>query len=191
MAKAAKKGNKKLKLRVKCGDNTVTYDLDNSGAFETFPLQFGSGSYKLMLYKQVSGNKYSDEGSITLKAELANENSAFLCPNQYVNYTADSPAVLEAEKLCTGLGSDREKFKAICDYVKKSGFSYDFVKAVQVKSGTMPDIETCFKKKKGICQDLSAMVVAMLRAQEIPAKLVIGYADKNYHAWVVAYIDGE
>lgn len=54
----------------------------------------------------------------------------------------------------------------------------------------LPDIDTCFNKKLGICQDLAAMTVCMLRVQGVPAKLMIGYADRNYHAWVVAIIDG-
>ena len=43
----------------------------------------------------------------------------------------------------------------------------------------------------GICQDLSAMMCCMLRVQGIPCKLVIGYADKYYHAWTVAVMNGE
>ena len=43
----------------------------------------------------------------------------------------------------------------------------------------------------GVCQDLSAIMVCMLRTQGIPARLMIGYADKQYHAWVVADVGGE
>ena len=31
----------------------------------------------------------------------------------------------------------------------------------------------------------------MLRSQGVPARLMIGMADKNYHAWVVVTIDGQ
>ena len=55
----------------------------------------------------------------------------------------------------------------------------------------MPDIDGTVRKKMGICQDLSAVVVAMLRSQGIPSKLVIGYADKKYHAWTKNKIDGK
>ena len=43
----------------------------------------------------------------------------------------------------------------------------------------------------GICQDLTALAACMLRVQGIPAKLVIGYADRSYHAWNNVLIDGE
>ena len=33
-------------------------------------------------------------------------------------------------------------------------------------------------------------MASMLRSQEIPCKLVVGYAGSVYHAWINAYIDG-
>ncbi len=191
MVKTVKKTTKRLKLRVKFGDNTMTYDLDNSGNFEVFPLQYGSGTYKVTLYKQVNGNKYSEDGVASFKAELKREDASFLCPNQYVNYTEDSPAVKKSFEICEGISGEKEKFDAICKYIKTNGFIYDYIKSVQVKSGTLPDIDGCFKTKRGICQDLSAMAVAMMRVQGIPAKLMVGYADNNYHAWVQVTIDGK
>lgn len=186
------KTNKRLKLRIKFGDETLTYDLNGKGEYEVFPLQLGSGKYKVILYRNVSGNKYSEMDSYYVTAELTSENVAFLCPNQYVNYTPDTPAVAKAHELCAGLQTDLGKFNAITGYIEGDGaFSYDYVRAVQVKGGDLPDIEACWKKRMGICQDLAAMVVCMLRVENIPAKLVIGYADKNYHAWVLAYIDGK
>ena len=43
----------------------------------------------------------------------------------------------------------------------------------------------------GICQDLAAVTACMLRVQGVPAKLVIGYADKYYHAWNTVVINGQ
>ena len=60
-----------------------------------------------------------------------------------------------------------------------------------VKAGTLPDVDGTFKKKIGICQDLSAVMCCMLRAQGIPARLTIGYADSSYHAWVIIKKDGK
>ena len=71
-------------------------------------------------------------------------------------------------------------------------FSYDFIKSVTVKSGQLPDIEYCWEKKMGICQDLSAMTCAMLRSQGVPARLIIGTLGSGTpHAWVLAVVDGE
>ena len=43
----------------------------------------------------------------------------------------------------------------------------------------------------GICQDISSLVVIMLRAVGIKSYLCIGHADSTYHAWVQAYIGGK
>ena len=51
------------------------------------------------------------------------------------------------------------------------------------------NIDTRYLNK--IRQDLSAVMVCMLRTQGIPARLMIGYADKQYHAWVEADVNGK
>lgn len=189
MAKG-KASSSKLKLRIALGETICTYDLNGSGEYETFPLQLGSGSYKCSLYKNIKGNKYSTEGSVSFKVKLEDENIAFLYPNQYVNYGPENPAVQLSAQICEGLESDEEKFAAIRDYVKQN-FLYDFVKATTVPAGSMPDIETCINTRMGICQDLTAMVACMMRVQGIPCKMVIGYADRSYHAWNSALVNGE
>lgn len=183
-------GNKRLKLRVSHGDETYTYDLNNQGEFETFPLTMGNGGYTISLFKNVQGNKYTKEGSAEFSVEMADENAAFLYPNQYVNYTQESSAVALSMKICEGLNSDQEKLDAIRDYIK-SNFLYDFVKAATVSEGAMPDIEACLQNHMGICQDLTALAACMLRVQGIPTKFVIGYADRGYHAWNSVLVDGE
>lgn len=181
---------RKLKVRVTKGEDTLTYDLNKTGDYEVLPLQLGSGSYTCTLYKNVSGNKYSQAGKVKLKAELEDENAAFLCPNQYVSYTADSAAVQLSMEICEGLTTDREKYEAIRDYLKRN-FMYDFVKAATVAPGTMPDIDHCLTTRMGICQDLAALAACMLRVQGIPTRMIIGYADNNYHAWNSVHLDGE
>ena len=180
----------KYKLRVTSGEMVFTYDIDGDGDYEVYPLQMGSGEYKIQLYKNIEGNKYAEAGLLTLKVTLDDEQAAFLCPNQYVDYSADSEVVSQAERLCGDLDSEEDKFNAVREYVVKN-FTYDFVTAVTVKKSTLPDISRCLKKHMGICQDLAAMTCAMLRSQGVKAQLVIGYAGDNYHAWVNAIIDGK
>ena len=145
----------------------------------------------MALYRNIGGKKYSEEGKVTLKVKMKDDNNAFLYPNQYVNYDAETPCVVTASEICEGLEEPVKIYKTVCDYVKKN-FVYDFMKSVSVKPGLLPDIEGCWKKHMGICQDLSAMTVAMLRSQGVPARLVIGTLGKStYHAWVVAIVNGE
>ncbi len=189
LASISKKSNKKMKMRVVKGKVTLTYDLNNGANYEVFPFQLGDGKYEISLYENVSGKKYSAAGKITVTVKLTDPNGPFLYPNQYVNYTAKSKVVLQADKICKDK-TPQQAFDAVCSYMKSS-FVYDFIKATNIKAGELPDIDGCFDKHMGVCQDLSAIMIAMLRSQGIPSKLMIGYAGKQYHAWTMTIIDGE
>ena len=181
--------NHKMKMRVQKGDVTLTYDLNQKGDYEVFPLQLGSGHYDILLYENVSGKKYSQAGYLGLDVTLTREDAAFYYPNQYVDYDIVSKAVAKADELCAGKSS-LEIYEILCDFMKTS-FVYDYVKAATVKAGQLPDIDGSYDKKMGVCQDLSAIFCCMLRTQGIPARLIIGYADKQYHAWTVTEINGK
>lgn len=189
MARVAYETEPRLKLRVLVAGETLDYDLPGTTEYIVVPLQMGSGYYEVHLYENVTGKKYAEVGCVPLSAQLSREDVAFLYPNQYVNYTIMSMAVSEADTLCAGK-TPREAFDAVCNFIT-SDFVYDFIKALTVKPGTLPDIDGSFEKRMGVCQDLSAIMCCMLRTQGIPARLIIGYADDNYHAWVTANIDGE
>ena len=178
--------NHGLKIRVTYNGAQLTYDLGNAGDYEVFPLQLGSGNYEFALFENVKGSKYSAEGKIVLSAQLNDANAAFLVPNQYVNYVRTTNAVVKSDELAT----QGDVYNAVLDFMR-SEFSYDFVRAKTIPAGTLPEIDQCFDNRAGVCQDLSAIMVCMLRVQGIPAKLMIGYADKYYHAWTVAVVDGQ
>lgn len=195
MVKAAK-SKKKIKLLVKHNkDQELNYDVNSGGNYETFPLQMGNGKYTFTMIEQISGQKYSQAGKVSITPKMADETTCFLYPNQYVSYTVKSPAVLKAVELCKDLTSPLEKAKTICRYVTDH-FSYDHMKASKVKGGQvtslLPDVDGCWASGTGVCQDLSAITCAMLRSQGVPAKLVIGFLKKRtYHAWVSIIIDGK
>ncbi|MBQ3424135.1 MAG: hypothetical protein IJH38_02920 [Clostridia bacterium] len=176
----------RLKVRVVFNGAQLTYDLESTGEYEVFPLQLGSGKYEFSLFENVSGTKYSAQGKITLSAKLVDENAAFLVPNQYVDYVRTTNAVLKSDELAT----QGAVYDTICNFMT-SEFTYDFVRAQTISPGELPEIDGCFDSRSGICQDLSAVMVCMLRVQGIPAKLMIGYADKYYHAWTMALVDGQ
>lgn len=177
---------KRLKLRVVKERMTLTYDLNGNGRYELFPFQLGDGRYTITLFQNVAGKLYYSIGSFTLHVKLTDADIPFLIPNQYVPYTEDSNAVRIADRLCNGMSAEKA-YKTICDFVTRS-FAFDFIKAVTVKPGALPDIDGVFSKNMGVCQDLAALSVAMFRSQGIPSKLVIGYADKQYHAWTVSKV---
>lgn len=183
---------KKLKARVSCGKQSYTYDLNGEGEFEVFPLQMGSGSYTVAVFEQVKGSKYQGVSSIQFDAQIEDECLPYLYPNQYAWYEEDSKAVAEAQTLCAGLDSDEKKIEAVRTFVT-SQFMYDYKKAMNVQNvaGYLPVVDNVLEEKQGICFDLSALVCCMLRTQGIPVQMVIGYADKNYHAWNRVYEGGQ
>lgn len=184
--------SKKLKVRVSSGEMTYTYDLNGEGEFEVFPLQMGSGTYRVGVYEQVKGSQYQSVSSISFDVEIADEFLPYLYPNQYAWYEADDEAVAKAQELCQDLSSDEQKLKAVEEFVT-GRFMYDYMKAVTIKSATgyLPDVDTVLAEKKGICFDFAALVCCMLRTQGIPTQMVVGYADAMYHAWNSVYVDGQ
>ena len=156
-------------------------------------VSMGMGKTSSTLAALVEGKKYGKIGQVKVAAKMEDELSCFLYPNQYVNYTKDSPCVKEATEICKNLETNLEKYEAIRAYIVKY-FSYDYIKSVTVAGSSciLPDIEGTWKGKKGICQDLSAVTCAMLRSQGIPARLMIGQLGSGTpHAWVMAVVDGE
>ena len=180
---------KKYKLQISQGTNKQIFDLRSDGIYELFPLPFGSGMYEVKLYENIYGKNYKEVSKLKFSVKLKRPDASQLVPNQFVNYGFDSSAVQTADILCSG-HSPEETYRIICRYVKEH-FRYDYVKAILVKAGALPDVEGTFEKKMGVCQDLAAVTVAMLRSQGIPAKLVIGYAGRQYHAWVTATVGGK
>lgn len=189
MVKAAEASSHALKVTISQGKWQLVYDLNSEGEYEVFPLQQGSGQYEVALFENVKGNKFSSEGKVVLDAQMSDENAAFLVPNQYVSYELWTSAVQKSDEICAGMTPD-QAVKAVQDFMA-SEFAYDFVRAKTIAAGEKPDIDYCYDNRMGICQDLAAVTACMLRVQGVPTRLVIGYADKYYHAWTTAVVNGE
>ena len=192
----AEKTDNSIKLKVDHGSDSLYYGMNGDGKNEIIPLQYGSGTYRFTLFiaRRKDSNQYKRGGTVTLKSTMKDETSCFLYPNQYVSYRADSPFVEEARELCKDLNDPTDIAKAICRYIR-ANFSYDWIKSAGIRSNDtknmLPDIETTWNTKLGVCQDLSALTCAMLRSQGVPAKLAIGRADGSCHSWVVIIVDGK
>lgn len=180
-------GDGRIKVQLTHEDREpYTYDLPASGVFQTFPISCGDGHYALNIYRNISGNQYAFVDGASFDVSLKDEFTPFLHPNQYVDYTEETEAVAFSEELAAGASDDLDVVKRIYDYVVKN-VVYDNDKAENVPSSYLPDIDDTLRTKKGICFDYAALMTAMLRVQRIPTQLVIGYAGKDYHAWISVY----
>lgn len=179
--------NLKIKVQItKSQGTTYTYNLNARNAYEIFPITAGDGTYTVKVFENVSGTKYSQLFSKSIGVKLVNQFLPFLYPNQYVNFKADSATVKKGFEITKGTKDDLKKVEQVYNYVIKN-FTYDKEKAATVKSGYLPDVDSILLAKKGICFDYAAVMAAMLRSQNIPCKLVVGYTGDLYHAWINVY----
>ena len=153
------------------------------------PFSEGSGEYLITCYQQVDGNQYAALYTETLTIKLQNEFLPFLYPNQYVDFSSKSKTCKLAASLVKEDMTDIDILKTFYTYVT-SHISYDYDKADSVEAGYLPDVDDTLSTGTGICFDYAALTTAMLRSQDIPCKLQIGYSGDVKHAWIDVYIRG-
>lgn len=173
---------KRLKAQVKGPTTTYTYNL-TAGKWETFPLSDGNGSYQFILYENIEGTKYAAVLSVSTTVALTDEFAPFLRPNQYVDYASAPNTVAKAQELTAGLTDPLKKVEAVYNFVV-TNLTYDKQLAATVQSGYLPVLDSVLANKTGICFDYAALMTGMLRSQNVPCKLVVGYAGTAYHAWI-------
>ena len=183
MARATASSNVKLQLT---GTDGVTYTYNLRPTYDAFPFTSGDGTYQLSLYEAVTGNRYAMLFSKAVSVALADPFGPYLYPNQYVAFSADSPAVAKAAELTAPTDSDLAVITQIYNYMI-THFTYDYSKAATVADGYLPDLDAVFAAQTGICLDYAALMTAMLRSQGIPTRLEIGYYKQAYHAWISTY----
>lgn len=159
----------------------------------TIPLAYGSGSYTLTLltyaFTDENGNRmYGTLTSCSISVSLSSEYAPFLYDNMITNNTGTATAANLAANLTKNVANDLEAVQVIFDYVVDS-LSYDKALAANPPSGYVPDLDKVINKGKGICYDYAALATTMLRSQNIPCKLVMGYAEAAYHAWISVHVD--
>lgn len=187
MARYTTPTEKRLKLRIIGPTTTYTYNLPVD-EWTVFPLSDGSGSYQAALYINTHDSKYAVVMTVQFEVELQDEFAPFLRPNQYVNYADAENTMAKGAQLCAGLEHPLEKVAAVYDFVVDT-LEYDYDRAATVKSGYLPVLDDVLAERKGICFDYAALMAAMLRSQEVPCKLVVGYAGETYHAWISVWTE--
>lgn len=170
------------------GPNDVTYTYNLHGGYETFPLTAGSGNYKMGVFENIEGTTYSTLFSQSFEVAITDELKPFLYANQYVNFDADSVTADVGEELAYTANNDLEVVENVYNYII-SNFSYDYDKAKTVPKGYLPVVDDILKIRTGICFDYAAVMATMLRTQNIPTRLEVGYMLEEYHAWISVYIE--
>lgn len=177
-----------VRVQVTIPDDTVyTYAL-TPGTLETIPLTGGSGNYHMDVLEHVSDSMYALVFSQDLSVSITNEFSPYLYPNQYVWYTPDSKTASFGITLSDQAANDLDYLEKVYKYVIEN-ISYDLDLAKNIPLNYIPDIDQVLSNKNGICFDYASLMTALLRTQNIPAKLVVGYSGTSYHAWISVYLE--
>ena len=159
--------------------------------WQTIPLTHGNGTYTVTLLAQRSGGMFAVLLTTTIEVSMTSQLLPFLYPNIFVNFTPQSRAVQEAERLAQGAYNELDVVRAVYDFVVAS-IEYDHLFAAAVTAGTIteyiPDLDDILRRGYGVCFDYAAVMAAMLRAQNIPTRLEIGFvAGGIFHAWVTIH----
>lgn len=181
-------GNKKVKLQL-TGSNGVqyTYNLTAGKDYDAFPLTSGSGKYTVNIFENVSGQSYALALGATFDAQISNPLTPYLYPSQYVNFNANSATVALGQQLAAGASNDLQVLQNVYNWVV-SNIAYDYNRAATVQSGYLPNVDSVIQERKGICFDYTAVIATMLRTENIPTRLEVGYVTGGtYHAWISVY----
>lgn len=179
--------SEKVKLQIK-GPDELTYTYTLHGGYEVFPLTAGDGLYTVGIFENVSGTKYSLAISVDIDVTFTNPFGPYLYPNQYVNFNATSLPIDKAVELAYYANSDLDVVEMVYNYIIEN-FTYDYDKAASVVSGYLPVVDDVYKSNTGICFDYAAVMATMLRSQNIPTRLEVGYVGEEYHAWISTYVE--
>ena len=176
----------KVKVLVNVDGSQYQYTIDNGGTYIVIPLSCGDKDYSVGVWENIAGDQYAAVFSQDITVTIPDKNKPFLYPSQYVNFASGDETTKLSQQYADGATSDVEALNGIYKYVIEN-ISYDHNKAATVQPGYLPNNTNTINTKTGICFDYAVLTAAMLREQQIPAQLVIGYSDTAYHAWIKVY----
>lgn len=180
----------KVKIRVEKDGVQYNHDL-LSQEWTTYPLSQGSGQYTIVILKNIEGKKYARVAQKQIDVTLESETIPFVYPNQVVDYQPDSQVVQLSFELTQKDQNQLQRIKTLYEYVVDH-LDYDNSKAKNVSNVyVLPDLDKAIQEGKGICFDYASLLAALCRIQGIPARVITGETEIEYHAWVEVYLEGK
>ena len=180
----------KIKLQISKDDKKYNYDL-TSMEYTAFPLQMANGIYTIKILSQIEGTKYAVVASTQKEVTIQDEFSVYLYPNQVVNYGPDSIVVNKSFELTKDDKDNLTRIYHLFEYTVDV-LDYDYEKADYVSDTyVLPNLTQAIENGSGICFDYASLLAALCRIQGIPARVIVGWTDIEYHAWVEIYLENE
>ena len=148
----------------------------------------GDGVYSVKLLRNKEGSTYVVSASTKIEVKLVDDTTTYLYPNQIVDYNKETQAIMKSFELTQEADSEIERVYEVYHYITENiDYDYDKAELAQTKF-ILPIIDETYLIEKGICFDYASLMSAMLRVQHIPTRVVTGYVEQGYHAWVDVYI---
>lgn len=185
-------GYKRLKFQVSKDGVKYNYDLSIKDKPTQFPINMGNGFYTFKIFEQMNGTTYKQLQSVSRVVTLRSEFVPFTLPTAFCDYATDGPCVRVARRLTRKCRTEGAALDAVYKWVHRN-VKYDKSKTAFLESqkGYVPSPDATMRELKGVCYDYASLMAAMLRSIGIPCKVITGYMDGKYHAWVSAYADGK
>ena len=183
--------NKKVKFQIKTPEEvTQTYLVSRYDEAIIFPLPAKDGLYTFTLLESVDIEEdlYAIVFQQEMEVQITDPLLPYLIPNIYTEFTESSACVDKGVELASECYSELEVIENIYLYVTEK-VTYDEEKAKNISYGYIPDPDETLSSGTGICFDYASLMTAMLRSQQIPTKLEVGYAGDVYHAWISCYVE--
>lgn len=183
---------KRVRIRITKDDQKYLYEVRAEQTVESYPLQMGSGKYKIDILKNIIDNRYTVLSSTTIDVKIENSLNVFLNPIQPIFWNDSMKAVKYADWIMDSDKSADQKIKTVYNHMVYY-YKYDWDKYGNLPSTYVPNVEETYLEKKGVCYDYAALTASLLRSMGYPARLVKGYSTlvDGYHAWNEIYIDGK
>lgn len=177
----------KVKLQITTPE-AVTYSYNlRTGNYETFPLSGESGDYEVKVLEHVQDEMYAVSFSTLISATISDEFKPFLYPNQYVWFESGDKTTALGMEISERSSNDLDYVEQVYRYVIEH-ITYDDALAETVQADYLPVNDKTLEAGKGICFDYASLMAALLRSQNIPTKLEVGYSGDAYHAWISVYL---
>ena len=183
-----------LKVKILAVAENYKQQYDMTSGTITIPLTAGNTTYTIKVCRQLEGSKYSVIGSESIALSLTDKNQVYLYSNAIVGFKQSDNILKRAAELTHGCKTEAEVVTAIHGYIIKN-FVYNYDLAKQITAGSVttyvPNVQSVYNAKTGICYDYSVVMASMLRSRGIEVRVITGYPDPSmvngYHAWLQIY----
>lgn len=203
-------GSKELIVVISANGQSYQYTVPDRDRYAGIPLNMGNGAYKIQILEATpvprAGGGFDLVGTVlmnhTFSVSLASSLKPFTASSVKNDFSRGSAFVQKANELTSGITSADGKVSAIYTWIVNN-ISYDADLAKKVNDANLnneyithvADPAKTYSSRKGICDDYSALMSAMLRSQGIPTRIIYGHVTLGgsslYHAWNEVFFEGQ